>query len=290
MQLEYHGWKRREVLAAGQDVLQLGDEVGHLGATTSPGLRARFRPTLAANLREMKDPASVMRVLAFGRRGPEITTVRPHLIQEPPMATKQLRPRDLAPGDIMLKVSDGSAVSKLIAFGQGLVGQRNASVVHAAVMFDRTYMVEAVGRGVIANDIRVGNASYAYLVFRARNPSLAKGAGTFAKILFDVQQRRGNLGYSVAAAIGSLGSAPGKPKTRAQMDDMMDRILAGRSHPNFCSQLVVMVYQFTAEQNGIPARSLFPFSDPKVSPSELASHLSKGGMFREMGYLMAGER
>lgn len=206
------------------------------------------------------------------------------------MAVNQLRARDLAPGDIMLKVSDGSLLSKIITFGQGLVGQRNASVVHAGVMFDGTYMVEAAGHGVTANDIRVGNASYGYLVFRPRNPNLGKGAGTFAKILFDVQKRGGNLAYSVSGAVGSLGSGPGKPKTRTQMDGMMDRILAGRSHPYFCSQLVVMVYQFTAEQNGIQARSLFPFSDPKVSPSELASHLSKGGMFREMGYLMPGQR
>jgi hypothetical protein len=51
-----------------------------------------------------------------------------------------------------------------------------------------------------------------------------------------------------------------------------------------------MVYQFTAEQNGIPAKSIFPFSDPRVSPSELASHLTKGGMFREIGYVLPKER
>jgi hypothetical protein len=206
------------------------------------------------------------------------------------MSVKQLRCRDLAAGDIMLKVSDGSVLSRMISFGQNLVGQRNGSVVHAGVLFDKTFMIEASGRGVVANDLRVGNAKYGYLVFRARNPNLAKGAGTFAKVLFDVHQRGGNLSYSVAGAVGSLGSGPGQPKTRSQMDDMMDRILAGKSHPNFCSQLVVMVYQFTAEQNGIPAKSIFPFSDPRVSPSELASHLTKGGMFREIGYVLPKER
>ncbi|HEU4617160.1 MAG TPA: hypothetical protein VFV10_03930 [Gammaproteobacteria bacterium] len=203
---------------------------------------------------------------------------------------KQLRCRDLAPGDILLKASDGSLVSRAIRFGQSLVGQSNSSLVHAGLMFDSTYMIESRGIGVTASDLRVGNSSYGYLAFRPHNSVLGKGAGTFAKILFDVHGRQGNLRYTVAGAVGSLGSAAGSPKTRAEMDRTIDDILSGRNHPYFCSQLVVMVYQFVAEQNGIPARAVFPFSDPKVSPSELASHLARSGNFGELGYLMPRER
>lgn len=203
---------------------------------------------------------------------------------------KQLKCRDLASGDILLKISDGSFVSRAISFGQNLFGQRNASVVHAGVMFDSTFIIEAQGSGVSANDLRVGNANYGYLVFRPRNETLGKGAGTFAKILFDVHGRTGNLGYTVPGAIGSLGGGAGRAKTPAEMDALMDGILSGRSHPYFCSQMVVLVYQFVAEQNGISGSILFPFADPKISPSELAGHLRAGTQFDEVGYLMPRER
>jgi hypothetical protein len=206
------------------------------------------------------------------------------------MTIKQLKCRDLASGDILLKISDGSLVSRAISFGQNVFGQRNATVVHAGLMFDSSFIIEAQGSGVSANDLRVGNLSYGYLVFRPRNATLGKGAGTFAKVLFDVHARQGNLAYTVPGAMGSLGSAGGKAKTRAEMDQVMDGILGGRAHPYFCSQLVVMVYQFVAEQNGLAASILFPFADPKISPSELASHLRNGSGFQEVGYLMPRER
>jgi hypothetical protein len=74
------------------------------------------------------------------------------------------------------------------------------------------------------------------------------------------------------------------------MDRRLDQILAGKSHAFFCSQLVVMVYQFAAEQNGIAGASLFPFADPKVSPSTLAQHLHGSANFNEIGYMMPNER
>jgi hypothetical protein len=206
------------------------------------------------------------------------------------MATRQLRCRDLGAGDILLKLSDGSLVNRAISFGQSLVGQRNAPVVHAGVMFDSTYIIEASGAGVSANDLRVGNLRHGYLAFRPKNRVLGKGAGTFAKILFDVHGRQGNLRYTIPGAIGSLAGVGGRPKTREEMDGLIDGILDGRTHPYFCSQLVVMVYQFVAEQNGTPAKSIFPFADPKVSPSELAKHLNGSASFDEIGYLMPQER
>jgi hypothetical protein len=206
------------------------------------------------------------------------------------MAPIQLKCGNLAGGDILLKLSDGSPVSRAISFGQGLVGQLNQKIVHAGVLSDSTHMIEAQGTGVSENDLRGQNKRYGYLVFRCTNANLANGAGTFAKILFDVHKRGGNLSYAPVGALGSLAGPGGKAATRGAMDDMMDRVLAGRSHPFFCSQLVVMVFQFAAEQNGINASSLFRDDDRTVSPSTLASRLNGHGMFREVGYLMANER
>jgi hypothetical protein len=190
----------------------------------------------------------------------------------------------------MLKVSDGSIIAKAISLGQRMAGQLNPSVVHAGVMFDSTYIIEAQGSGVSANDLRVGNLNYGYLVYRATQGNIANGAGTFAKILFDVHKRGGNLKYSVPGAVGSLLGGKGRADSASEMDRRLDAILAGKSHPYFCSQLVVMVYQFAAEQNGVAGKTLFPFADPKVSPSTLSSHVAGSQHFKEAGYVLPKER
>jgi hypothetical protein len=109
-------------------------------------------------------------------------------------------------------------------------------------------------------------------------------------MMFDIQKRNRNLKYDLVGAIGSLLGGQGKAKTAADMDGLLDRILAGKGHPFFCSQFVVYVYQFVAEQNGIAARSVFSVNDAKVSPSELASKLHGSAFFAEVGYLMPGQR
>jgi hypothetical protein len=164
------------------------------------------------------------------------------------------------------------------------------ALVHAGVMFDNTYIIEAQGSGVSANDLRVQNVKYGYIVFRPGAANIGDGAGTFAKILFDVNKKQGNLAYTVKGAVGSLVPGRGRASTASQMDSRLDQILAGKAHPFFCSQLVVMVYQFAAEQNGVAGSSLFPFADPKVSPSTLASHLTASSSFKETGYVLPNER
>jgi hypothetical protein len=203
---------------------------------------------------------------------------------------QQLRTRDLKPGDLMLKASDGSVLSKAISLGQNLVGQLNPQIVHAGVMFDTTYIIEAQGSGVSANDLRVQNKKYGYLVYRPVRPNFGQGAGTCAKIMFDIQTRNKNLQYNLLGAIGSLFGGPGKATSPADMDSLLDRILAGKGHPFFCSQFVVYVYQFVAEQNGVPGSQLFNLHDAKVSPSVLASKLKGSPFFTEAGYVMPNER
>lgn len=203
---------------------------------------------------------------------------------------KQLRTRDLRPGDVLLKISDGSLVSRAISLGQNLRGQLNPRVVHAGVLFDNNYIIEAQGSGISANDLRVQNLQYGYLAYRPGQQKLGEGAGTCAKLMFDIQGRNKNLKYDLFGALGSLIGGQGQAKTAAAMDDLLDRILAGKGQPFFCSQFVVYVYQFVAEQCGIAATTIFGFSDAKVSPSLLASKLQGHRFFTEAGYLMPKER
>jgi len=206
------------------------------------------------------------------------------------MPASQLRCRDLRPGDVLLKVSDGSILSRAIQLGQSAVGGRNPGIVHAGVMFDSTYLIEAQGKGISANDLRIQNRSYGYYAFRCNKIDMARGAGTCAKMMFDIHQSGGQLGYSLIGAIGSLFGGRGEAATRGEMDALLDRILEGRSHRFFCSQFVVYVYQFVAEQCGVAAASLFQVSDAKVHPSALAAKLKRHPLFREAGWLMPSQR
>jgi hypothetical protein len=190
----------------------------------------------------------------------------------------------------MLKASDGSLISRAISLGQNVSGQLNPLVVHAGVLFDNNYVIEAQGGGVSANDLRVQNVSYGYLVYRPTRQNLGRGAGTCAKIMFDIQTRNRNLKYDLAGAVGSLFGGQGQAKTASDMDTLLDRILSGKGHPFFCSQFVVYVYQFVAEQNGIPARNVFNVNDGKMSPSELATRLQASTFFTEAGYVLPGQR
>lgn len=202
----------------------------------------------------------------------------------------QLRCHDLKAGDIMLKVSDGSILSRGIQFGQQAVGGQNSSIVHAGVLFDPTFIIEAQGPGIDANDLRVQNLHYGYYVYRSNQQNLADGAGTCAKMMFDIHQQGSNLGYSLGGAIGSLFGGGGKPTGAGDMDALLTRILNGRQQRFFCSQFVVFVYQFVAEQNGMPAAALFNINDAKVEPSELAARLQNHQHFNEVGYVMPDQR
>lgn len=222
------------------------------------------------------------------------------------MPAVQLRCRDLRPGDILLKAREdfswnrmaeepkkhlaGVAISHGIQLGQKVTGRPNAAVVHAGLLFDKTFIIEAQGSGISANDLRVGNLHYGYHVYRCGNASMAAGAGTCAKMMLDINQHRKSMPYTKQGAVGSIFGAAGRPTTRGEMDALMDRILEGRGHPFFCSQFVAYVYQFVAEQSGVAAGKLFNLSAAKVPPSTLASTLAQHPMFAEAGYLMPGER
>ena len=202
----------------------------------------------------------------------------------------QLSVTDLQKGDILLKYSDGSIISKAISAGQSFVGQTNNTIVHAGLLCDQVHIVEAQGSGITLNNLLTGNKRYAYHVYRCNNRSIAAGAGTCAKMLSDIHKRTGAMSYSVPGAAKSLFNVGGAVKTPQSMDDLLTNVLEGRNNKFFCSQFVVYVYQFTAEQNGQRGATLFNINDAKSSPSTLASILVSSPNFTEVGVLLPNTR
>jgi hypothetical protein len=202
----------------------------------------------------------------------------------------QLFCRDLKPGDILLKMATEKLSHKIISLGQSLVGQPNAFLAHAAIALDTQFAIEAQSAGVTANHLNMKNKSAGYIVYRPRNPALGTGAATAAKLLLDINQQTGQLKYTKVGAAMSIVGQSGSPKTAADIDALLDKVLSGRGHPFFCSQFVVFVYQFAALQSGLSADAVFAVADPKVSPSALASLLLTNPSFSEAGYMMPNER
>ena len=201
----------------------------------------------------------------------------------------QLLCADLKGGDILLKVSDGSIFSKVISLSERLRGQLNPLITHAGVMFDKTYIIEALEHGISGSDLRVQDRAFGYMVYRPAADFIARGAATCAKMMFDIHQTNGTMKYNfplTAIAPGGMG----KPKTSGTMDRLLDGFLNGRGHRLYCSQFVVYTFQFVAEQNNMPPARFFNANDARVSPSNLASLLQANPNFREAGYLMPNQR
>jgi hypothetical protein len=216
----------------------------------------------------------------------------------------QLYGRDLRSGDVILEVNAGGVLQQVISFGEKVMKRGNEQIIHAGILFDNRYVIESIGQGISANDIYLQDKEYSCQVFRPREPRMAAGAATCAKIFFDIHQRfrdrdqakhphkifYGNLTYTAWGGLASIFRKPGSPETRDQMDAAFEQMIKGRSHPFFCSHFVVFVFQFVAEQNNRPASKIFPYGDGCVPPSLLSSTLKRHPMFEEVGYLMANER
>jgi hypothetical protein len=203
---------------------------------------------------------------------------------------KQLRCRDLRPGDILLKMATNSFTNRLIRFGQELAGQPNAFLGHAAIALDTQFAIEAQAHGITANHLAMKDKECGYIVYRPNNPQLGRGAATAAKLLLDVNQRQGNLKYGAGGALKSIFGGSGTAKSGGDFDALLDRILAGRNQPFFCSQFVVYVYQWAGEQSSMSPQAIFSVSDAKATPSVLASKLVGNAHFTEAGYMLPNER
>lgn len=202
---------------------------------------------------------------------------------------RQLRCTDLRPGDLMLKMQDGSNLARIISLGQRLAGQLNSFLVHAGIMFDGHYIIEAERDGIIGGDLRMRDLPFGYLVFRPVQHSMARGAADCAKMMFDIHQRQGTVGYNFAGLPGSV-TPGGRPMSTSAMDRLLDGILHGCGHRFYCSQFVTYIYQFVAEQNNVAASNVFNMNDACVSPSTLASLLKTSPWFKEAGYMLPRER
>jgi hypothetical protein len=213
--------------------------------------------------------------------------------------------RDLAPGDVMLKILDNAPLSLGIASLQALSMAAKPYFVHAGVMFDKTYIIEAAREGIRGNDLRVQNKKVKYLVYRCADTPMAQGAATCAKMLFDIHQRRttthriklgsrqkswrtgGPLAYSVTGALKSLAGPGGTAAAPTAMDDLLSDILDGQAHPFFCSHFVVYVYQFVGVQCGLPPTAVFKDDAATVNPSALAGKIETNPYFNPIGYMQA---
>lgn len=203
---------------------------------------------------------------------------------------KQLLCRDLKAGDILLKMATTSLTHKIIKAGQKLAGQLNAFLGHAAITLDTQFCIEAQAAGVSANHLAMQNKACGYIVYRPNNAKLGKGAANAAKLLFDIHQSGGAMKYGAGAAAKSLFGGPGAAKSAGDMEALLTNVLSGKNQPFFCSQFVVYVYQWAAEQSGISAQTVFGLSDAKATPSVLASKLVDNGQFSEVGYMLPNER
>jgi hypothetical protein len=202
----------------------------------------------------------------------------------------QLFGRDLRSGDILLQVNTGTAIQQAIRLGQKVMGRGTEELIHAGILFDNRYLVESVGHGIAGADIYLQDKSYSYQVYRPNNPKLADGAATCAKIFMDIHARIGAMPYSVKGAVGSIFKEPGNAPSRDQMEIAFEELIKGKNHPFFCSQFVVFVFQFVAEQNNLAAGKMFPFDSGCVPPSLLGANLKSHPMFREAGYMLANQR
>ncbi len=216
--------------------------------------------------------------------------------------------RNLAPGDVMLKVIDKAPLSIGIASLQALSNAAKPHIVHAGVMFDQTYIIEASREGIRANDMRVQNKNMTYVVYRCTRADMAKGAANCAKLLFDIHQRRttrheikfgskryrwktgGPLTYNLTGALKSLAGTGGDASTPTEMDDLLTDILQGKAHPFFCSHFVVYIFQFVGVQCDLQPAAVFPDAAATVHPSALAGKLEANPYFNLVGIMAPGVR
>ncbi|HEY6464763.1 MAG TPA: hypothetical protein VIY69_02150 [Candidatus Acidoferrales bacterium] len=202
----------------------------------------------------------------------------------------QLYGRDLRSGDILLEWNAGATVHKIIRFGQKLMNRGSEELIHAAILFDNRYLIDSTSDGITASDIYLQAKEYSYSVYRPNNPALAAGAATCARICIDIDSRTKGMSYSYSGALTSIFKGPGVAPSRDAMDSAFGQLLKGKNHPFFCSQFVVFIFQFVAEQNNLPAEKIFPYGDGCVPPSLLGSRLKSHPLFTEVGYMRANQR
>jgi hypothetical protein len=178
----------------------------------------------------------------------------------------QLRCRDLRPGDVLLEVSDGSRIAHPSETDDGAAALPDAPLIGAGILSDSVRLIEAQGDNITAGDLRIRYLRGSYLVFRCMNAELATGAA--------------------ACADGMARGLAGSPS----IQDLRERVRTARNQRFFCARLIVYAYQFVAAQREMPIPTFFTDADASVAPSFLAGALTRNPLFRQVGYVLAGQR
>jgi len=196
----------------------------------------------------------------------------------------------------MLKMNFGGWQGNYLQGMQWLFGVPNSVFMHAGIMSDSFHIVEAQITGIKENDLRTDNRNLGYAVFRCTSGHAARGAATCAKMFCDIHKETGNLPYNLVGAHQSLsGTGGGHVQSPKQMHQLLDDVLekkGGRARPFFCSEFVVYVYQFVAEQNRFNSGYFFSQSAAKMPPGELFDTLMHDPLkkFGPVGMMAPGER
>ncbi len=199
---------------------------------------------------------------------------------------KQLHCTDLRGGDIMLKILDvNSKFNRQIGRVQQLRGYSNYNIVHAGIMEDTACIIEAEESGLEEQSLLEKNIHVSYIVYRANNPKMAEEVTREAQLLYYTHLQRKSVRYNKLGLLPSLFGR-GKPKSAKKMKKIYHKIISGRNNPMFCSQFVVYLYQWIAEQLGISAKEIFDRNDSKVPPAKLAEMLENNTFFTEVGYII----
>ena len=198
------------------------------------------------------------------------------------------------PGDILLKYGDGSKVSGLISWGQRFFQSKSTkngqtSIVHAGIMLNGEQIIESQGDGVTINHLREGNLDYDYEVYRCKIQRIADMAGAVAGMIFSEHLSSKTAKYSIPGAAMSLfGQAPAA--TNGVVNATVNQLAAGKGQKFFCSQFVVLCFQYSAAQQGLSAQTIFPLDNSGYSPNKLKEELFQSSHFFKAGFLRKGIR
>lgn len=197
-------------------------------------------------------------------------------------------------GDIMIKYSDGSLVSKVIRFGQ-LFGRGSSKFVHAGIASASTKIIEMDGHGLQEHNLLMENARYNYDVFRCRYPSVAAGAAETARMMlagFQEYQRSASgmrISYSLKGAFRSISKSAGWDGNDV-INGTLESLLSADGSAFFCSGHVVLCYQSSMGQHQIQgimpiqdSRQIFSLKSTCYQPAYLHKALSANNHFTFVG-------
>lgn len=193
----------------------------------------------------------------------------------------------LQPGDILIKYSDGSFVSNVIAFFTG------SDFSHAALVAESQHeVIEAIGEGISRKDLLTDNYHYEYEVFRCKHEALAAGAATAADLVVEINNSRngtaaqysfgGILKYPFRTATGVSTGA----RSNDGFDAALGEMLNGGGKKFYCSQFVVYCYHWVARQMNLNPLDILNTGDRVTTPETLFQKLQGNRHFTHIGRMI----